>query len=178
MFVIKNKIANKEHPVIEAIRARRSVRGYQPGPVTREQLETIVDCGRLAPSALNEQAWEFVVVTDPQNLDRLARLMSENGPFLADASACIVVSGLESHRSVYLDGAAAAENMLLAAHSLDLGACWIQAYDKPYNAVIKDILHVPNEYVLVALLSVGVPYVEVESPPKRSLDDVLHWEKF
>lgn len=168
----------RQNPIIEAIRTRRSVRGYQPGPVSREELTIIVDCGRLAPSAMNEQLWEFVVVTEQAVLTRLARLAPDNGPFLADATACIVVTGATSHRSVYLDGAAAVENMLLGAHALGLGACWIQGYEKPYNAPIAGLLGIPATHVIVAIISIGIPFGEVESPPKRPLDDVLHWEKF
>ncbi|MCP4679540.1 MAG: nitroreductase family protein [Deltaproteobacteria bacterium] len=168
----------KLNPVVEAIKGRRTTRGYQPGPVTREQLETIVDCGRLAPNALNEQAWEFTVITEAETLKALAHLLLENGPFLADASACIVVSGARSHRSVYLDGAAATENMLLAIHALGLGGCWIQAYDKSYNSSVMKLLDIPTSQTLVAILSIGVPFGYVTTPQKRSLDDVLHWEKF
>ncbi|MCP4603917.1 MAG: nitroreductase family protein [Proteobacteria bacterium] len=168
----------KSNYVIESIRTRQSVRGYQPGPVTRDQLETIVDCGRLAPTALNEQVWEFVVVTEKATLMRLSEIMPENGPFLADASSCIVISGDREHRSVYLDGAAAVENMLLAAHAMDLGACWIQAFEKPYNNAVMELLEIPDNQVLVAVISIGIPFESIKTPPKRSLDDVLHWEKF
>lgn len=171
----KEKLTNR---VIEVIRTRRSVRGYQPGPVTREQIETVVDCGRLAPSAFNEQSWEFVVVENPAVLKDIAELAPDNCPFLPDASACIVVCGLRSNGSLYLDGAAAVENMLLAAHALGLGACWVQAKDKPYAGAIMQLLGIPAEQALVAMVSIGVPFGEVNVPKKRSLKDVLHWEKF
>ncbi len=168
----------KPNAVIEAIKSRRTIRGYQPGPVSREQLEIIVDCGRLAPNALNEQVWEFTVVTEAEILRKLARLMPENGPFLADAPACIVVSGARDHRSVYLDGAAATENMLLAIHALGLGGCWIQAYETAYNGAVKELLDIPDNQTLVAIVSVGVPFDQVKTQPKRPLEEVLHWEKF
>ena len=169
---------SKKNPVVEAIRGRRSVRGYQPGPVTKDQLETIVDCGRLAPSSFNEQKWEFVVVTDHRRLVELAALVPENGPFIADAMACIVVVGDPGHVAMYLDAAAAAENMLLAIHSMGLASCWVQAYQKPYNDDIKRLLGVPPELILCAIIPVGVPYAEVQPQPKRSLEDVIHWEKY
>ena len=168
----------KSNPVIHAIRNRRSVRGYQPGPVSAEQLEIIVDCGRLAPSALNEQIWEFIVITNPETLATLAALMPENGPFLADVPAAIATIGLKKHRSVYLDGAAATENMLLAAHALDLGACWIQTHEKEYIPSVMKLLKIPAKYTMISIISVGVPFGDVSMPEKRPLEAVLHWNKF
>jgi nitroreductase len=166
------------NPVIAAIRSRRSVRGYQPGPVSREALELIVDCGRLAPTALTEQRWEFVVVTANGILLRLAELIPDNGPFVADAMAAIVVCGDPGHRSLYLDGAAATENMLLAIHSLGLASCWVQAMDKPYNPAIRELLGIPDRMALVSIVPVGIAYADPPLQPKRPLADVLHWERF
>lgn len=166
------------NPIIKAIRTRRSVRGYQPGPVSQEQLETIIDCGRLAPSALNEQSWEFIAVTKAETLATMADLMPENAPFLADVPAAIAVIGRGDHHSVYLDGAAATQNMLLAAHALGLGACWIQGYQKAYNPDITKLLKIPQTHVIVSMMSVGVPFGHASTPEKRSLKSVLHWEKF
>ena len=164
--------------VIKNMRTRRTVRGYQPGPVTRGQLETLVDCARLAPSALNEQTWEFVVVTSHATLAEIARLAPENCPFLTDAAACVVVAGRGDNRSVYLDGAAATQNILLAAHAMGLGCCWVQAYEKPYSDSVRELLGIPSSHVLCAMVSIGVPFGEVETPPKRELASVLHWEKY
>jgi nitroreductase len=164
--------------VIEAVRTRRSVRRYRRAPVARELLELIVDCGRLAPSANNVQSWEFVVVTEEQRLQRLAELATY-GRFIRDAGACIVVCGNPSNRSVYLDGAAAAQNMLLAIHALGLASCWVQGFEKDYNAPIKELLAIPEPLVLVALLPVAHSADRaVAMPRKRELAEVLHWERF
>jgi len=168
----------RRNAVIEAIRTRRSVRGYQPGPVPREDLETIVDCARLAPCGMNEQTWEFVVVTDNDDLEELARLAPDNGPFIADAMACIVVVGKADNRNVYLDGAAATENMLLAIHSLGYASCWVQAMNKPYCDPIRKLLGVPDGMVLCAMVPVGVAFGEPDPLPKRALEDVLHWGRY
>lgn len=168
----------EDHPFLQLIRTRRSVRRYRPGhQVRREQLEAIVDCGRLAPTANNAQSWEFVVVTEPERLRRLGQIATF-GRFIADASACIVVCGDPRNRSVYLDGAAATENMLLAIHALGLCSCWVQGYEKDYNQAIKRLLEIPDQYVLVALVPVAVAEGPASPPPKRSLGEVLHWERF
>jgi nitroreductase len=171
------KPVNADNPLIQAIRARRSVRHYRRQPLSKDILATIVDCGRLAPSANNVQAWEFVVVTEPATLKQLAELATY-GKFIADAAACIVVCGDPVNRSIYLDGAAATENMLLAIHSLGLASCWVQAFEKDYNPAIKSLLGVPDRLVLIALVPVAAPAKDVRQPPKRSVEQVLHWEKF
>jgi len=168
----------RKNAVIDAIRTRRSVRGYQPGPVPRADLETIVDCARLAPSGMNEQTWEFVVVTDNELLAGIADLAPDNGPFIADAMACVVVAGKRDNKNVYLDGAAATENMLLAIHSLGYASCWVQAMEKPYSRRVAELLGIPDDLVLCALVPVGVAFGDPEPLPKRPLVDVIHWEKF
>jgi nitroreductase len=70
------------------------------------------------------------------------------------------------------------ENMLLAAHAMGFGACWVQAHDKPYNNAVMKLLGIPAGQLLVAMVSIGVPFGEVKPPKKRSLKDVLHWGKY
>lgn len=167
----------REHPVIEAIRTRRSVRRYRPGPVSRETLELIVDCGRLAPSANNVQSWEFVVVTEPARLERVAAIATY-GRFIRDAAACIVICADPANRSLYLDGAAAAQNMLLAIHALGLASCWVQGFEKDYNAPLAELLGIPATHKLVALLPVAHAEGPTATPKKRALAEVLHWERY
>lgn len=183
--------SSQDNPVITALRTRRSVRAYGAEPVSRQELETIVDCGRLAPSSKNRQRWEFVVATDRERLRCLAEL-TDHGKFIAAAAACIVVCGDRDHRSVYLDCAAATENMLIAIHALGLAGCWVQAFDKPYDREIRQLFDIPDRLVLVALVALGRPGKEGASPGKESgrsgkegaspgkrpLSEVLHWERF
>jgi nitroreductase len=168
---------SQENPTIATIRARRSVRRYRHQPVARELLETIVDCGRLAPTSNNRQTWEFIVVTDADTLRRIAELATY-GKFIADAAACIVVCGDPGNSSVYLDGAAATENMLLAIHSLGLASCWVQTFEKEYAAPIKAMLGVPEQMVLVSMVPVAHSAGAVRTPTKRPLTEVLHWDRY
>ena len=161
---------------LDALRERRSVRAYDAKrPVTREQIETIIDCGRLAATARNVQPWEFIVVTDPGVRAALAALAA-NGPFIADAPVCIAVTCQDG--AYYLeDGCNATQNILLAAHALGLGACWVAGDKKPYAGAVADLLGVPKGCRLVSLVPVGYA-AAVPSPKKRSVSEVLHWEKF
>ncbi len=161
---------------LEAIRKRVSCRTYQDKSVPRELLEKIVDAGRRAPTARNLQPVEFVVVTNPEQLRAIANL-TDYGHFIANAPACFVVFSQET--KYYLeDGSAAVENMLIAATALGLGACWVAGDKKFYAESVRDMLAVPENYKLIALLPIGYPAKHREPHEKRPLTKVLHWETF
>jgi nitroreductase len=160
---------------IEALKTRRSVRAYTGEPVSREVIEDIVDCGRLAATAINIQPWEFVVVTDPEMLGAIAAA-TEYGKFIARAAACVVVLSLDT--KYYLeDGCNASQNILLAAHAHGLGSCWVAGDKKPYADAIRQMVGAPEGYRLVSLLAIGRP-AEKPEKAKRPLAELLHWEKF
>lgn len=159
---------------IECLRTRRSVRSYRPDPVSREDLETIVDCGRLAPTGRGEQPWEFVVVTDKAMREKIAAITSY-GKFIAQAPACIAVLCRDTTYYVE-DGSAATTNILNAARALGLGSCWVAGDKKPYAAEIAGMLGAPAGIRLVALVAIGHTD-ECPAPRKRGLDEVLHWER-
>lgn len=160
---------------LEALRTRRSVRAYEKRPVSREDLETLVDCGRLAASARNAQPWEFIVVTEQDGLEDLAKL-ADNGKFIAGAGACIAVCCEDS--DYYLeDGCAATQNILVAAHAMGLASCWVAGDKKSYAEKVRALLGAPEGYKLVSLIAVGYAK-QILNPVKRPLEDVIHWEHF
>ena len=115
---------------IEMLKTRRAVRVYQREPSTKQIIEDIVDCGRLAASAINIQPWEFIAVTNPESLRKIAKT-TDYGGFIADATVCVIV--LCRDTKYYLeDGSAATENILLAARAHGLGSCWVAGDKKPY----------------------------------------------
>jgi nitroreductase len=129
----------------------------------------------LAATAINIQPWEFIVVTDPEVLRRIAQT-TDHGKFIAHASVCVVV--LCRDTKYYLeDGSAATENILLAARAHGLGSCWVAGDKKPYGPDICRLVGAPQGYRLISLIPIGYP---AESPEKtkRPLSDVLHWEKY
>ena len=160
---------------IEVLKTRRSVRAYKSEPVPRSIIEDIIDCGRLAATAVNIQPWEFVVVTEPAMLRKIADI-TDYGKFIADASACVLVLCAET--KYYLeDGSAATENILLAARAHCLGSCWVAGDKKHYAPDICRVVGAPRGYRLVSLIPIGYP-VETQEPAKRPLAEVLHWEKY
>jgi nitroreductase len=161
---------------MEALRGRRSVRSYQEKAVPRAIVEQIVDAARLAPTANNLQPWEFVVVTDG-NVRRKIADLTDYGKFIAQSGACIVVVAKDVKH--YLeDGSAATENILLAAHALGLGTCWVAGYKKEYAKPIAELLGVPKAYAMVSIVALGYPAERPGAHGKRSLSEVLHWERF
>jgi nitroreductase len=160
---------------IEAIRSRTSVRNYQDRELPREVIETIVDCGRLAPSGYNKQPWTFVAVTDRSILERMAGA-ARYGRFLAQAGACIAIATSESGTRLE-DASAAAESMIIAAASLGIGSCWINSVRQEHSSLVESLLRFPPGWELSVLLALGYP-AEAERRPKKALSEVLKWNGF
>ena len=159
----------------EALAKRASARDYMNQPVPKDVLEKLVDAGRRAPSARAVEPWEFVAITDRAMLDKLAGIIS-TGVFLKQATACIVVFCQDT--KYYLeDGCAATENILLAATDLALGTCWIAGDKKEYCEEVSKLLGAPAHLKLISLISVGWAVREPKQHKRRTLSEVLHWEK-
>ena len=158
---------------LEAIRKRRSVRKYTGEPIPREDLEKIVDAGRLAATGSNKQPWDFIVITNRETINKLkvaARWMDK-------AAAIIAVVMDPSSRWWVEDGSAAVENMLITSTALGYGSCWLEGYTLPHEKEFKALLGVPEEKRLLTLVPIGVP-AEWPSKEKKPLNAVLHWEKW
>lgn len=160
---------------VEVLKTRRSVRRYDPKPVPKEVVEDLVDCGRLAATARNVQPWHFVAVTDTATRKKIAEI-AEFGKFIADAPLCIAVF-CDDTKYYLEDGSAATQNILLAAKAHGLGSCWVAGDKKDYTGDIAAVLNVPDGQKLISLIAVGYSDA-APSPPKRTLEEVLHWEKW
>ncbi len=171
--------------LFEAIRGRRSVRKFLPEPVQEEDLRRILEAGIWAPSAGNLQSWEFVVVKDPRRKRALAEA-AYGQYFLAQAPVVLVVcsdrarSASEYGRRGWelysiQDAAAATQNILLAAHALGYGSCWVGAFDE---SEVSRILGLPESVRPLAIVPIGVPAEEPEPPPRFPLSRVTHLERF
>ena len=160
---------------LEAIRKRRSVRKYTGEPIPGEDLEKIVNAGRLAATGSNRQPWDFVVVTDRAMIERL-KVAAE---WMDKAAAIIAVVMDPSSRWWVEDGSAAVENMLIASTALGYGSCWLEGYTLPHEEEFKKLLDVPKVKRLLTLIPIGVPVAEpTGEKKKRSLEEVLHWERY
>jgi nitroreductase len=158
---------------LEAIRKRRSIRAYTGEAIPKEDLEKIVDAGRLAASGNNRQPWEFVVVTDRAMIEKL-KVASQ---WMDKAGAIVAVVMDSSSRWWLEDGSAAVENMLIASTALGYGSCWLEGYTLRLEEQLKALLNVPQEKRLLTLVPIGVP-VEWPTQEKKSLQEVIHWERY
>jgi nitroreductase len=162
---------------ISVIKERRSVRTFIQKKIPEKVMRDILDCARLAPSARNIQPWHFIVVQEKETLAKIAGVCTY-GPFIKDASACIVVCGEPENPHLVEDGVAATENILLAARAHDIGSCWVAGWKRAYNDGLKNILNAPERIEIVSILALG--YTESFPAPKgkKDLKDIVHWEKF
>ncbi len=158
---------------LEAIRTRRSVRKYTGDPISRGDLEKIVDAGRLAASGYNRQPWDFIVVTERGMINKLA-VAAE----WMDKAAAVIAVVIDPAAEFWLeDGSAAVENMLVACTALGYGSCWLEGDTLPLEDRLKAVLGIPKEKRLLTLVPVGVP-AEWPTKEKKPLDQVIHWEKW
>jgi nitroreductase len=156
--------------IIDVIKARRSTRKYKDRPIPAEVLDDILDCARLAPTAINIQPWLIGCVTDKTLLERLANL-ADHGRFIRDSAACFAVF-CEKDQKYYLeDGCAATMNIILAAAAKGIGTCWVAGDKKAYVEPVRRLLNVPDRYTLVSLIAAGYPD-EAPKKEKKNLDQV------
>ena len=171
--------------VLEAIKKRRSVRSFSREEVSESSLGELLEAMRCAPSAGNLQPWEFVVVRDREAKERLAEAAGGQ-TFLAEAPVVIVVCAVprrsavryeERGVSLYClqDTAAAIQNLHLAAVEMNLGTCWIGAFDEQ---AVADIVNAPKGVRPVAIVPVGHPGETPVPRPRRSLSEIVHRDRF
>ena len=161
---------------IETITNRRSVRKFQSKPVSDEDLKTIIEAGRQAPSAANRQPWHFVVVKNEDQREKLAEACSGQ-TWLAGAAVIIAGVGKPAVNEKWypVDVAIAMQNMILAATSLGYGTCWIGAFDQER---VKSVLGIPEDLTVVALTPIGVPDDQPEARPRQPLSDFASLDRY
>jgi nitroreductase len=166
---------------LTVIHNRKSVRTYLNKPVTKEQLEILLRAGMAAPTAADKRPWAFVAVTERAVLDTLAH-SSPYTKMLPKAAAAIIVcgdtrKGLKSDVWVQ-DCSAAAENILLAAEAIGLGAVWCGIHLNPEpTAYVKRVLGLPAEVMPLNIISIGWP-TGAEKPKDKWDPSNIHWNRW
>ena len=162
----------------ETVGQRRSVREFAPGTISDDELVQILDAGRRAPSGWNLQPREFIAVTDPEVLTKALELLG------ADRNCCALIAVLmqqkESPSGGYWveDACAATENMLLAVAALGYGACWVQGGLQRCLADMRELLNVPDEVLMLAVLPIGVPASPGKQASKKPLAEVAFRDRY
>jgi len=146
---------------LKAILTRRSVRRYTNVPVTTEEQENILKAAMYAPSANNQQPWQFIVIDEREKLNHLTELHPYAKSLLEAPLAVLVCGDMNVTRSKdywVQDCSAATQNLLLAAHGLGLSTVWLGVYPREarYKA-IQEYLGLPETVIPFSLIAVGHP---------------------
>ena len=172
MGVVKMSESN---PVLDAIFGRRSVREYLDRPVPDELLEKILLAGIWAPSGLNNQPWRFAIIRDTSVKSQVARL-TRYAPIIERAPVIIPVfidrESMYNEVKDYQAMGACIENMLLAIHSLGLGAVWLGEILKNAEKV-RDILDLPETLELMAVIALGYPAHRKQKSSRKPLEEFI-----
>lgn len=181
---------------LEAIRTRKSVRTFSDRPVEPEKLQAVLEAARLAPSWANMQCWRFVVVGDAGVKEKISELSYVESFFamrgykfnpaqkaLAEAPVIIVAcaeptqSGNLGGQQYYMtDMGIAAENLLLAAHSLGMGSVFVGVFNEEQ---LGDLLDIPPGIRIVGLFPLGYPLEEGKAGlPRKPFDEIVFYGKW
>ncbi len=165
--------------VMEAIEKRRSVRAYADAPVTREQLDRVLEAIRLAPSWKNKQCWNVIVLTDRERIRALGELLRwnpgrevyETAPVFLVLTADPEKSGVRDDKPYYMtDVGIALQNGVLAAAELGLGTCWVGAFSED---PVKELLGIPDRIRVPAITPLGVPAEAPGPRPRRPMEEMV-----
>ncbi len=174
--------------LIEIIKDRRSVRKWTEDDVTSEELIKLIDAGRWAPSTGNKQSIKFLIIRDKEKRNFLAKIVGGGIGYSHKAPVHILVliniRGylLPYYRHMlYLDSGAAIQNMLLMAHSLGLGACWLN-WDGSVSHKKEDEVYrkfkIPSYFIITSLILIGHRYSNPEPIPRKQIEEFIVYESF
>ena len=158
------------------IKSRRIVRRYLPDPVPSEVIRDILDCGHLAPSGQNRQPWLLGAVTDSILLKGLADLV-ENARFIHQSTVCFSVFTNAAETFFMEDGCAAVMNIIYACEAHGVATCWVAGAGLEFAPEVRELLGVPDDYVLIALIAAGYPD-QVPEQRKKDLDEVIFLNRY
>ena len=163
------------NPVLQAIQSRRSVRRFKPDMVPAELLDQVLQAGTYAATGMGRQSPIILAVTDPKVRDQLSRMNaaimgSDKDPFYG-APVVLVVLADKSRPTCVYDGSLVMGNLMLAAHSLGLGSCWIhrakEEFESPEGKALLTSLGIQGEYEGIGHCILGYPEGELPQPAPR-----------
>jgi nitroreductase len=180
---------------LKVIRERRTTRKFKAEQIKEEELQAIIEAGIYAPSAHNQQSWNFTVIQNKELIeelnteskeaaknfpDKLIQKMANNDKFnvFYGAPTVIIVSGMDNGMMPQVDCAAASENMLIAAESLDVGACWNGfvgfLFNSEKGAEYKAKLNIPKGFTPYYAIVLGYKDVRMTNAPARRENTVQY----
>lgn len=167
----------------ESIGSRRNVRAFDDRSIEPSALERILEAARRTPSSMNQQAWDFVVVTDRERLRELSKVWRYAEHVATSAATVALVAPVSSdpdERETYqFDLGQASMSIMLTAADQGIGSCHAAVGDQ---ALARELLGLPAERECMWLLSLGYPaerpLAPIERPNRRPFDEVVHRERW
>ncbi|OOM73400.1 FMN reductase [Clostridium puniceum] len=177
--------------MIKEIEMRRSVRKYIDKTIENEKITELLESARLAPSGNNTQPWRYILVKSEEMKQKISKA-SNNQKWMLTAPVFIVCVAdircrIKEDVDIYLDDNSPQDEvkriirdtsisvgyMLLQANNLGLGACWVADF---MQEEIRPVLNVPSDKYVVGVITVGYPNETPKARPRKSLEDIIHYE--
>jgi nitroreductase len=162
---------------VEEILNRRSIRKFKNKAVSDEIINNILEAGRLAPTATNQQPWYFVVARNQQEKEAFS--FGGFNKFVNDAD--FIILGVYKKSEVIIeklsimDVTIALQNMVITAKVQGVGSCWMGAFDENK---LRSILNLPDECMPVGAVAFGLPNEQPKQPSKKQLNEIVHFNKW
>ena len=162
--------------ILPLIRERRSIRKYQKRKIETEKIQVLIEAALRSPSSMGNNPWEFVLVDEPDILDRLSRARPQGSAFIKNAPLGVVVCADPEVSSVWVEDASIACIFIqLAAKSLGLGSCWIQIRERMHDqtktaeSYVSEVLRIPRKMKVEAMIGIGYPDEEKKPHTEEEL---------
>jgi nitroreductase len=173
----------EKYPMLSTIFSRRSIRKYKSDPVPEELVEILLKAGMAAPSAMNKQPWEFIVIKNEETLAQIREKMPY-APHVAPLAIVTCANMKKRQTKIEADGfwvedcSAATQNMLLAANGVGLSTVWVGVYPAAsFVKTMSELLDLPEHVIPVSMILVG--YGEKEKEPRTQYNqEVVFCEKY
>jgi nitroreductase len=174
----------------QCVRGRRSIRRWNETLVSNETIEEIIDHARWAPNSCNRQTWKVLPIVSREDKEFLSTFYASKHNHFWTAAPVVLIVLLDSNvygdldrHYIYLDAGAFIQNILLAAHAIDLGVCWVgfHAFDAYGNSICTkekkdsfcEYFNLPSNYIPVSLLPAGYYDLNPKATMRKSCKDIL-----
>ncbi len=163
--------------LFDIVLSRRSIRRYEKKEVPEDILNKILEAGRQAPSAGNQQPWHFIVLTDYEIKEKMSH--GRWNTFVKDSAftvvGCRYIGNEEGRVWSTVDTTIALQNMVIAAWALQVGSCWIGDFEEDE---VRKVLGIPEDWKVVALITFGYPAEKPGNRPRKKIDEIVNYNKF
>ena len=171
----------------EIISRRRSTRKFLPTPVERERLERVVEMALQAPSSRNSRSTRFMIVQNPDLLEKMSRMRDYGSAFMKDAAAAILVMGDKRATDLWIDNCAiSATTLQLAVVDEGLASCWVHVNDRPClqaepdgrkaDNYLRELLDLPEHYGILCAVALGYSDFEPKPLPPYEGEERVFWK--